>query len=150
MRSEVVDKPVRVTERRMTERVRQKWERLANGRLPSMREVESLNLGLDRDFCFGVDLRLSDILPYFIFMGDELSKYSTLYPISDPHREKTLLDTAISKMDEAALTRQPVNYSAVVRLGDGRRIGFRSILLPVSENGIDVSHIFGAAKGKGL
>jgi hypothetical protein len=145
-----MDAPVRVTERRLTERIRQKWAGIANGRLPSLREIESLNLGLDRDFCFAVDMRLSDILPYFVFMGEELSKYSTLYPTGDPRREKTLLDTAIAKIDEAALTRQPVNYSAIARLADGRRIAFRSILLPVSENGIDVSHVFGAAKGKGL
>ncbi len=150
MRTEVMDAPVRVTERRLTERIRQKWAGIANGRLPSLREIESLNLGLDRDFCFAVDMRLSDILPYFVFMGEELSKYSTLYPTGDPRREKTLLDTAIAKIDEAALTRQPVNYSAIARLADGRRIAFRSILLPVSENGIDVSHVFGAAKGKGL
>lgn len=150
MQTEVMDAPVRVTERRLTERIRQKWARLANGRLPSLSEVESLNLGLDRDYCFAVDMRLSDILPYFVFMGDELSRYSTYYPMGDPRREKTLLDTAIAKIDEAALTRQPVNYSAIARLDDGRRIAFRSILLPVSENGIDVSHVFGAAKGKGL
>lgn len=150
MGSEVLEKPVRVAERRMTERIRQHWANLANGRIPYLKEVEQLNLGLDRDYCFAVDLRLSDILPYFIFMGDQLSRYASVYPMDDPHREKTLLDTAIAKMDEAALNRKPVNYSAVTRLGNGRRIAFRSILLPVSENGRDVSHIFGAAKGKGL
>ncbi|WDI30602.1 hypothetical protein PUV54_11615 [Hyphococcus flavus] len=150
MHSEVLEKPVRVTERRLTERIRQKWATLARGRLPSLREIENLNLGLDRDYCFAVDLRLSDILPYFVFMGDELSRYSTLYPMGDPRREKTLLDTAIGKIDEAALTRQPVNYDAVTRLDNGRRIAFRTILLPVAENGRDVSHVFGAAKGKGI
>ncbi|WP_425408346.1 hypothetical protein [Hyphococcus sp.] len=150
MQIEVLDKPVRVTERRLTERIRLKWARLADGRIPSLREVEDLNLGLDREYCFAVDLRLSDILPYFIFMGEQLSRYAALYPMDDPHREKTLLDTAIAKMDEAALTRQPVTYSAITRLSAGKRIGFRSILLPVSEDGLYVSHIFGAAKGKGL
>ncbi len=155
MQTGIVDAPVRVAERRLaerrlTERVRRKWAELAKEQLPSLRQVESLNLGPDRDFCFAVDLRLSDILPYFVFMGDALARYSTLYPMGDPRREKTLLDTAISKMDEAALARKPVRYEAVTRLDGGRRIAFRSILLPVSENGADVSHIFGAAKGKGL
>lgn len=150
MGSDILEKPVRIAERRLTERIRLQWAKLANDRLPSLREVESLNLGLDRDYCFAVDLRLSDILPYFTFMGEQLSRYSTHYPMDDPHWEKTLLDTAIMKMDEAALNRRPVTYSAVTRLGTGQRIAFRSILLPVSENGVDVSHIFGAAKGKGL
>jgi hypothetical protein len=95
-----------------------------------------------------VDLRLSDIFPYFIFMGEELSRYSTLYPMGDPRREKTLLDTALAKMDEAALNRAPVEFTDVKRLDDGRRVAFRSILLPVSENGRDVTHIFGAARGR--
>lgn len=140
----------RITERRLTERVRKKWARIAGEGLPSLREVEALNLGPDRPFCFAVDLRLSDIFPYFVFMGDELARYSSAYPLGDPRREKTLLDTAIAKMDEAALSRSPVEFSEIKRLDDGRRIAFRSILLPVSENGEDVSHIFGAAKGRQL
>ena len=150
MRAEVLDKPVRVTERRLTERIRRKWAQIAQERLPSLREVEALNLGPDRPYCFGVDMRLSDLLPYFVFMGDELSRYSTLYPMGNPRQEKTLLDTAIARMDEAALSRAPVEFSSVTKLDDGRRVAFRSILLPVSENGTDVSHIFGAARGKGI
>ncbi|WP_411818721.1 hypothetical protein [Hyphococcus sp. DH-69] len=150
MKLEVKEAPVRVTERRLTERVRNQYLRIARDRLPSLREVESLNLGPDRDFCFAVDMRLSDILPYFVFMGEELARYSSLYPMNDARREKTLLDAAMVKMDEATLTRAPVEFSEVKRLDDGRRIAFRSILLPISENGIDVSHIFGAARGKGL
>ena len=150
MQSTVMEPSVRVKERRMTERIRQKWSQLAAVRLPTLPEVEQLNLGLDREYTFAIDLRLSDIFPYFIYMGERLAGYSVLYPAGDPRREKTLLDAAMMKMDEAALTRKPVDYSAVARLDDGRRVAFRSILLPVSENGRDVSHIFGAAKGKSL
>jgi hypothetical protein len=155
MKSDVLETPAkaaerRVTERRLTERVKNKWARIARGRLPSLREVEELNLGPDRPFCFAIDLRLSDIFPYFIFMGEEIARFSSAYPLGDPRREKTLLDAAMSKMDEAALNRIPVEYADIKRLDDGRRVGFRSILLPVSENGADVSHIFGAAKGRML
>jgi len=150
MRSEVKEVLAHATERRLTERVRRHWEAIAASRLPRLSEIEALNLGEDRPFCFVVDLRLSDIFPYFVFMGEELSRYSTFYPIGDPRREKTLLDTAIAKMDQAALTRAPVDYCDITRLDDGRRVAFRSILLPVSENGEDVSHVFGAARGKGI
>ena len=155
MKTDVLDAPgntklARITERRLTERVRNKWARIARGRLPSLQEVESLNFGPDRPYCFAVDLRLSDIFPYFLFMGEAISRYSTEYPLGDPRREKTLLDTAIVKMDEAALSRAPVEFSDIKQLDDGRRIAFRSILLPVSENGADVTHIFGAAKGRNV
>ncbi|PQA86149.1 hypothetical protein [Hyphococcus luteus] len=155
MKSDVLDNPGkaaerRITERRLTERVKNKWARIARGRLPSLREVEELNLGPDRPFCFAIDLRLSDIFPYFVYMGEEISRFSSAYPLGDPRREKTLLDAAMTKMDQAALNREPVEYSDIKKLDDGRRVAFRSILLPVSENGQDVSHIFGAAKGRML
>ncbi len=155
MRTDVLERPgklalKRATERRLTERVRNKWARIARDRLPSLKEVESLSFGPDRSYCFAVDLRLSDVFPYFLFMGDELAAYSTLYPMGDPRREKTLLDTAIAKMDAAALTRKPVEFSDIQRLDDGRRIAFRSVLLPVSENGVDVTHIFDAASGRAI
>ncbi|WP_428409823.1 hypothetical protein [Hyphococcus sp.] len=140
----------RITERRVTERVRNKWARIARGRLPSLNEIEALNFGPDRLYCFAVDLRLSDIFPYFIFMGEAISRYSTAYPLGDARREKTLLDTAIAKMDEAALSRAPVEYSDIKELDDGRRVAFRTVLLPVSENGTDVTHIFGAARGRNV
>ncbi|GJL93176.1 hypothetical protein [Hyphococcus sp.] len=153
MNTEVLEKPgnfalKRVTERRLTERVKNKWARIARDRLPSLKEVETINFGPDKPFCFAVDLRLSDVFPYFLFMGEELAKYSTVYPMGDPRREKTLLDTALAKMDEAALNRMPVEFSEIKRLDDGRRVAFRSILLPASENGEDVTHIFGAASGR--
>lgn len=155
MKTDVMEKPgggalKRVTERRLTERVRNKWARVARDRLPTLQEVEAISFGPDRAFCFAVDLRLSDVFPYFLFMGDELATYSTIYPLGDPRREKTLLDTAIAKMDEAAITRAPVEFSDIKKLDDGRRIAFRSILLPVSENGTDVTHIFGAARARAI
>jgi len=150
MKSSMSDTPVKVTERRLTERIRRQWAAVAGSGLPTLEQIENLHLGDDRPFCFVVDLRLSDIFPYFVFMGEELNRYSTFYPMGDPRREKTLLDTAIAKMDEAALARAPVEYSDIIRLDDGRRVAFRTILCPVSENGEDVSHIFGAARGKGV
>ena len=32
----------RITERRVTERVRNKWARIAKGRLPSLKEIEAI------------------------------------------------------------------------------------------------------------
>ena len=153
MTDDVLDKPakkaeLRLTERRLTERVKAKWQRIAVDRLPSLREVEAINFGADEPFCFAIDLRLSDIFPYFLYMGDEISRFSSAFPVSYPRREKTLLDAAMSKMDEAALNRAPVEYSDIQRLDNGMRVAFRSILLPLSENGLDVSHIFGAVRGR--
>lgn len=150
MKAEVIDRPVRVAERRLTERVRRQWASAAHGRLPSLREMEALALGADRDFCFAVDLRLSDIFPYFVFLGDGLERYAALYQSGDARSERSLLDVAMMRMDEAALNRAPVEFSEIKRLATGKRIAFRAILLPLSENGVDVTHVFGAARGRGV
>ncbi len=155
MKSDVLETPIkaaerRITERRLTERTKNKWARIARDRLPTLREIEQLNLGPDKPYSFIIDLRLSDIFHYFIFMGDEVARFSSAYPLGDARREKTLLDAAMVKMDEAALNRAPVEYTDIKKIDDGRRIAFRCVLFPDSDKGKDVSHIFGSAKGRML
>ena len=72
--------------------------------------------------------------------------------IEGPQRangEETLLDVATAKMSEAALSRQPVFYDSVMRLFNRRRMVFRSVLLPLSSDRANVTHVFGAANGRG-
>lgn len=150
MQSIIADKPVRLVERRVTSRVRKTWQDCAGGRLPSWDDIRALDLGDDWKSCFAVDLALSDSFPYFIFLGDDLFKLSNVYLGGRGPWEATLIDLAASKMDEAVLSRAPVSMSDTLRLPGGRRIVFRSVILPLSDNGADVSHVFGAANGKGV
>ena len=148
------ENPVRLKERRVTKRVEAAWRECAEaqpkGCLPSWADIEQLDLGQDWDFCFAVDMRLSDGFPYFIYMGDGLCRFSNIYLSGRNYWEKTLLDLATTKMDEAALSRAPVYYDDILRLYNRRRIVFRSLLVPLSDNGPDVTHVFGAANGKGV
>ena len=141
--------PVRFKDRRLTKRIQKTWKKTASGFLPSWRDIRSLDLGEDWENCFGVDLRLSDGFPYFIYLGDALCHYSNLYLSGESYWEKSLLDIATGKMDEAALNRAPLSYGDVLRLEDGRRVLFRSVLLPLADNGVDVTHVFGAVNGRG-
>lgn len=150
MHTVIKERPVRLVERRLTARVRKTWQACAGGQLPSWDDVRALDLGDDWKSCFAVDLALSDGLPYFIFLGDELFKLSSVYLRGRGQWESTLVDLAASKLDEAALSRAPVSLSDTLKLSDGRRIVFRSVLLPLSENGADVTHVFGAANGKSV
>ena len=140
---------VRFKDRRLTKRIQKTWKKTASGFLPSWRDIQSLDLGEDWENCCAVDLRLSDGFPYFIFLGDALCHLSNLYLSGEGHWEMSLLDIATGKMDEAALNRAPVSYGDVLRLQDGRRVLFRSVLLPLADNGVDVTHVFGAINGKG-
>ncbi len=142
--------PIRLKDRRLTKRIQKTWRKTASGYLPSWRDIQSLDLGDDWENCFGVDLRLSDGFPYFIYLGDALCHLSNLYLSGDGQWERNLLDMATIKMDEAALNRAPISYGDALRLCDGRRVLFRSVLLPLADNGVDVTHVFGAINGKGV
>ena len=144
------ENPVRLKERRLARRVEKFWRNCAKDRLPAWADIQKHDLGDDWNFCFAVDMRLSDGFPYFIYLGDDLCRFSNIYLSGRRHCEMTLLDLATSKMDEAALSRSPVFFNDVLRIYNRRRITFRSVLLPLSENGTDVTHVFGAATGKGV
>ena len=110
---------VRIKDRRLTKRIQGTWKVTESGFLPSWRDIQSLELGEDWDHCFGVDLRLSDGYPYFIFLGDALCHLSNLYLANDSRFEKCVLDIAASKMDDAALSRIPITYGDTLRLENG-------------------------------
>jgi len=140
---------IRFKDRRLTQRIQKTWKKTASGFLPSWCDIQSLDLGEDWENCFAVDLRLSDGFPYFIFLGDALCHLSNLYLSGESRWEMSLLDIATGKMDESALNRAPISYGDALRLQDGRRVLFRSVLLPLADNGVDVTHVFGAINGKG-
>ncbi|MBL4618925.1 MAG: hypothetical protein JKX88_02350 [Marinicaulis sp.] len=144
------ENPVRLKERRLARRVEKVWLNCAQDHLPTWADIQKTDLGDDWNFCFAVDMRLSDGFPYFIYLGDDLCRFSNIYLSGRHHCEMTLLDLATSKMDEAALSRAPVFFNDALRIYNRRRIVFRSVLLPLSENGTDVTHVFGAANGKGI
>ena len=93
-------------------------------------------------------MRISDTRPYFIFIGDALWRFSSLYLAGKTQWETALIDVAAAKMNEAALNKTPVPYVGHLRLDSGGRMTFRSMLFPLADNGVDVTHVFGAASGR--
>ncbi len=152
MQSELAPAPAglvrRFRERRLTRRVEAVWRERARRRLPSWRELRDDALGEDLAFCFAVDMRISDTRPYFVFVGDALWRFSSLYLAGKKQWETALIDVAAAKMNEAALNKAPVSYVGVLRLDGGGRMTFRSVILPLAEDGVDVTHVFGAASGR--
>lgn len=139
----------RLKERRLTGRVQKAWKARAEGGLPSWADMRDTDLGPDWQFCFAIDLALSNDRPYFIYMGERLARLSEIYLPASERWDVTPLDLVAAKMDETALSRAPVAYSDVFRIPDGRKVLFRSLLAPLSDNGADVTHVLGAVNGKG-
>lgn len=135
-------------ERRLCQRVVKAWRSIAQHDLPSVDDIDILDLGNDRENCFCIDLSLSGPQPYFVFIGEELTPYINLFLNGTAPLETDIMDLAAVDMDRAALSKEPVERSAVVKTKDGRRIAFRSVLMPISADGDGVTHIFGAMNGK--
>lgn len=152
MRSMLAEAPARLSrrlkERRLTRRVEGLWREKAKRGLPSWRDFQGCVLKEDLSFCFAVDMRVSDSRPYFIFIGNALWRFSGLYLAGKADWETALIDVAAAKMNEAALSKSPVPYVGHLRLDSGGRMTFRSVILPLADNGVDVTHAFGAASGR--
>ena len=156
MRSVLASAPAnlgrRLKERRLTRRIETLWREKARenaaGGLPSWREFEACVANEDLSFCFAVDMRISDSRPYFIFIGDALWRFSGVYLAGKTQWETALIDIAAAKMNEAALNKSAVPYLGHLRLDGGGRMTFRSVILPLADNGVDVTHVFGAASGR--
>ncbi len=160
MQSLSLDRPAGLSERRLTARVRKSWaasigEARAKGadagaRLPSWETVRKFDLGDDWRSCFAVDLALSDPDPYFIYLGEDLDPLMTAWLSEDSIPGGAAIDMVLVRMDEAVLAKASISFETVAPLHDGRRIAFRSVILPLSDNGVDVTHVFGAANGRFL
>ncbi|MEO1251258.1 MAG: hypothetical protein AAFW81_02785 [Pseudomonadota bacterium] len=148
MQSGVLERAAGLAERRLTQRVRRTWSECADGRLPSWDDVQALDIGDDWRSCFAVDLALSDPDPYFIYIGEDLARLSEVYFTGANGRHGAVIDLVAARIEEAVITRRAVSHDEQAALGDGGRIAFRCVLLPLSNNGRDVSHVFGAANGK--
>ena len=135
-------------DRRLAGRVLACWQKHSGDRLPAWRDIKEADFGEDWPFCFAVDLSLSVSFPYYIYMGDAVSRLADpLIPASGGWFPAPL-DIVIEKLEEAALSREPVSYRDTVTFPGGKKGHFRGVLLPLADNGVDVSHIFGAINGK--
>jgi len=110
--------------------------------------MKSLPLGDDWRSCLAVDLALSDPLPYFVYLGEDLEAFSECYRVSVEGVETSLIDEMAMRIDEAVLNKAPISLAQTSDLIGGGRARIRSVLLPLSDNGRDISHIFGAVNGR--
>ena len=95
-----------------------------------------------------IDWRRSRGFPYFIYLGEQLSRYSNVFLSGARECEMTLLEKAVQQMKEVVEDHAPFFCDEDVTLYDGRRVLLRSVILPLADDGEHVSHILGAANGR--
>jgi hypothetical protein len=139
--------PLDFAERRLNRRVLAYWEsKRTQTALPALRDISGAELGLDWPHCFVLDIRRDYGFTKFDFLGTELAKFSGIFLSGRTDWKCTVLDKATNQVGKVLATRGPVLCDDELTLFDGRRLLFRSVLLPLGSSAI--THIFGAANGR--
>jgi hypothetical protein len=140
-------------ERRLVDRVLRHWAEIAMARgLPRLRDVDPWMLGEDWTNCLLVAVQSPPERSYFVMVGQNLlppdSPSLGSAAISLCPRE-TLAGIVVANLPRLMPARRCliVEGSAAHR---GAAILYRCALLPLSENGVDIDHVLGAANHRRL
>jgi hypothetical protein len=101
-------------------------------------------------WCFVVARPDRNQFPKFDFLGESLKIYSNIFlgAERDWISDSTLLDKAIENVSEAFELKRPILIEEELLRFDRRRLLFRAILLPLSDDQTTIDHVLGAANGK--
>lgn len=136
-------------ERRLTYRLLNYWDSLRGNRIyPGLDDIDGAMIPDLWPWCFVLDTRRDYPSPYFEYLGEDLAKYSGIYLSGKDDWRVTLLDKAAEHLDRTLAAREPILIEDELRRYDGRELLFRSIMLPLSEDGETISHVLGAANGR--
>ena len=139
---------VQGADRRVTRRIIDAWARAARGRFPSWAALRARPLGGDENWMFAVDLTKSTGFPYFTYVGEKLSKLSDVYLSGEEDWTMSLMEKATEDIFAAASLEGPHERSDTLVLCDGRRVLFRSVTVPLADDGEEVTHIAGVVYGR--
>ncbi|MEL7028164.1 MAG: hypothetical protein AAGL49_02900 [Pseudomonadota bacterium] len=136
-------------ERRLSHRLFLYWLLQCRERdFASLEDVDPSVIKDDWGWCYIIDVNRSKEFPFFEHLGEQLAKYSGVLLSGDRDWKATLLDKATEKFQEILAERAPILIEDELTLFDGRRLLFRSIMLPLSYDQRNIDHILGAANGK--
>ncbi|MFQ5972871.1 MAG: PAS domain-containing protein [Alphaproteobacteria bacterium] len=125
------------------------WERQRGDRsFPALADIDSATIGDMWPWCLILDTVNGRDFPCFSYLGPMLARYSGIFLSGKTDWTHTLLDKSVQRFRETLEHRAPVLIEDELALYDGRRLLFRSILLPLSDDGQVIDHVLGAANGK--
>jgi hypothetical protein len=129
-------------ERRLAWRVLRHWTEIAQfGRLPRRAEIERFMLGEDGANCVLIGVESPIELPYFVSVGVNLAIALC--------SADTLAGVLLSLTPQVVSSRRGLIIEGVATLR-GIGILYRSMLLPLSEDGATIDHLLGAASYRSL
>jgi hypothetical protein len=136
-------------ERRMVLRLLSQWrEWCGDDQYPSFSSVDPTQIAEIWDYCFVLDIVGHEDNPIVRTIGRELQNY-----MSEQVRNCALSDVPVSSLIEhaAAYYHEILDRGVPISRGgefvkyDGMKVLYRSIIMPMSDDGINVSGLLGAA-----
>jgi hypothetical protein len=129
-------------ERRLVWRVLRHWkEMLDGGRFPRREEIDSWLLGEDGANCLLIAAQSPIELSHFVAVGVNLAVALC--------RTDTLAGVLLSRVPRVVSARRGLMIEGGATL-HGEGILYRSALLPLSEDGVKIDHVLGAANYRSL
>jgi hypothetical protein len=141
--SNIVSDTIKIVfKRRLVDRVLRLWKELAHGgRFPRRDQIEPSILGADWANCLIIAVQSLVQLSHFVAVGDNLSG------VRCPNNN--LSGVLLSHLPQVLSERRCLMIEGRARLG-GVGVLYRSALYPLSENGVAIDHVLGAANYRPL
>jgi len=138
---------IEAKERRLVHRLLIHWRELApEDQLPSRACVKADEIGDMWRYCFTLDI--GAVAGVFAHVGEahvaHLGFDLTGKPIAAAQKG-TLLGCALDRLDDVLLRRIPITRQGTFSVDDGVPVRYRSILLPLADDGSEINGILGAA-----
>ena len=142
--------PVDPRERRLVLRLLGHWREIAGERdLPAFSDVVGAAIPDMWDYSFLIDLRKGE--PAFAHFGAWHAEFygtdMTGRALKELTRD-TLAERSVRYLPEVLRRRIPITYGGEVTEPEGRKILYRSILMPLSDDGETLTGIFGGSNCK--
>ena len=147
-RTEITEEMPQGMERRLVLRVLAHWRKLCDEReYPSFFDLDPSAIPDMWKNCFVLEIFKDDAEPRFRAMGEALAEQVDFSLIDQPISmapEKSLPGVALSFLDEVLQKSVPISRGDEYFKDDGTKVLFRSIILPMSDDGDTINGILGA------
>ncbi len=136
-------------ERRLVGRLLAYWHHLCEGRdFPALVDIDPAQIGDDWRWSFILDTAAYREIPNFSYIGPDIAKYSGIYLSGQDSFTSTILDLATHRLSRVFAEGCPLLIEDDVVRFDGKRLMFRAVLLPLSDDGKTINFVMGAANAK--
>jgi hypothetical protein len=138
---------VEAKERRLVHRLLIHWRELAPEEvLPPRARVNPDEIGDMWRYCFTLDI--GAVAAVFAHLGEAHVAHLGFDLTGKPAaaaKKGTLLGNALDRLDDVLLRRIPITRQGTFTGADGMPVPYRSILLPLADDGNEINGILGAA-----